>query len=188
MACVMNGNDRTLITQRLVATPCQPQDREHFTRLERDHEVMRFLNGGAVDDETASNEDTPFLRPRGIERDVWTLRRRAGGGFVGWISLIPGDEDSAELGYRLCRSAWGQGFATEMSRVVVDWGFAHAGYARITAQTMAVNRGSRRVLEKIGMRLLRTEFVAYANPIAGSEQGEAFYEMSHDAWAAARAT
>lgn len=187
MACAMNGNDRTLVTQRLVAGPCQPKDREHFVRLERDPDVMRFLNGGGVDDETASTADAPFLMPRGMERDVWTVRRRAGGGFVGWISLIPGEEDSAELGYRLRRTAWGQGFATEMSRVIVHWGFAHAGYSRITAQTMAVNRASRRVLEKIGMKLLGTEFVAYAQPIAGSERGEAFYELSRDVWATTHA-
>jgi len=178
----MTDDDRILVTQRLVAVPCQPGDRVSFISLERDPEVMRFLNGGLVHDGVASVADAPFMMPRGSECDVWTIRRHTGGDFVGWISLVPDGKESAELGYRLCRSAWGQGLATEMARALLDWGFAHAGYAGITAQTMAVNRASRRVLEKIGMRHLGTRFVAYANPIAGSEQGEAFYGLSRALW------
>lgn len=47
---------------------------------------------------------------------------------------------------------------------------------------MAVNRESRRVMEKLGMRYTRTDHIDYPDPIAGSEQGDVWYEMTRDEW------
>jgi RimJ/RimL family protein N-acetyltransferase len=55
-----------------------------------------------------------------------------------------------ELGYRLRRQAWGRGYATEGSRALIRNGFTELGVRRVFATTMAVNLGSRRVLEKAG--------------------------------------
>jgi [ribosomal protein S5]-alanine N-acetyltransferase len=57
----------------------------------------------------------------------------------------------AELGYWLAASAWGRGFATEAARATVDFGFRQLGLARVYAQVLAGNRGSLRVLDKLGM-------------------------------------
>jgi hypothetical protein len=98
-----------LQTMRLTLTPCRPEDRADFIGLERDPEVMRFLNGGyAVDRETEGPEAT-FLMPTGTEPYIWTARHTANGAFVGWFCLWPEGERLAELGYRLRRMDWGQG-------------------------------------------------------------------------------
>jgi RimJ/RimL family protein N-acetyltransferase len=70
--------------------------------------------------------------------------------------LWPDEDGSAELGYRLKRTEWGQGLACEGAKVLVGWGFEKPGYERITACTAAQNLASRRVMEKIGMTYLRT--------------------------------
>ena len=57
----------------------------------------------------------------------------------------------AELGYWLAQPAWGNGFATEAAEAAIDFGFARLGLARIYAQVLADNRGSLRVLDKLGM-------------------------------------
>ena len=47
---------------------------------------------------------------------------------------------------------------------------------------MAVNQGSRRVMEKIGMKHTRTDFLDFPDPIPGTEHGEVMYELSHSEW------
>jgi hypothetical protein len=72
-----------LQTIQLTLSPCRPSDRTDFIGLERDPEVMRFLNGGyAVDHETIG-PDATFLMPRGTEPYIWTARRTSNGAFVG---------------------------------------------------------------------------------------------------------
>jgi RimJ/RimL family protein N-acetyltransferase len=61
-----------------------------------------------------------------------------------------------ELGYRLRRAAWGQGYATEVSRALVRLAFTRLGAQRVVASTDAVHTACRRVLEKVGLWLART--------------------------------
>lgn len=171
-----------LQTTQLTLTPCRPVDRTDFIDLERDREVMRFLNGGKAVDREQSDPNATFLMPRGTERYVWTARRTANGAFVGWFCLWPESEMLAELGYRLRRMDWGQGLASEGAFALVDWGFKSAGYEKIVATTMAVNHASRRVMEKIGMKHARTVPVDWPDPFPGSEDGEVWYELMRAEW------
>lgn len=170
-----------LNTMRLTLCPCAPEDCADFIALERDPEVMRFLNGGYAVDRERADPDATFLMPTGTEPHVWTARRKEDGAFVGWFCLWPESETMAELGYRLRRSEWGQGFASEGSSALVDWGFGSGGYDRIVATTMAVNQASRRVMEKIGMRHVRTDHAVWPDPIPGSEHGDVWYEVMRSA-------
>jgi RimJ/RimL family protein N-acetyltransferase len=171
-----------LQTTRLTLSPCSLSDRDDFIALERDPEVMRFLNGGYAVDPSKTNSDVTFLMPRGTESYVWTARRKSNNAFVGWFCLWPERVRMAELGYRLCRIEWGQGLASEGASALVDWGFTSGGYDKIVASTMAVNLGSRRVMEKIGLSYVRTVYDEWPVPISGSEQGEVKYEMMRSGW------
>jgi RimJ/RimL family protein N-acetyltransferase len=171
-----------LQTTNLTLSPCCPDDRADFVELERDPEVMRFLNGGHAVDHDRIDHDAPFLMPRGTEPHVWTARRTTGGAFVGWFCLWPESETLAELGYRLRRMDWGQGLASEGASALVDWGFRTVGYDRIVATTMAVNHASRRVMEKIGMSYARTVSFDGPDPVPGSEHGEVWYELPRAKW------
>ncbi len=92
------------------------------------------------------------------------------------------DPAGAELGYRLRRDAWGHGYATEGSRALIAKGFGELGLSRIWAQTMAVNTRSRRVLEKSGLRYVRTFFMDFDDPIPGTEKGEVEYAITRSEW------
>jgi len=144
---------------------------------------MRFLNGGHAVDHAQDTPDATFLMPRGTEPYVWTARRTANDAFVGWFCLWPENENLAELGYRLHRTAWGQGLASEGARALLDWGFASAGYDTIVATTMTVNHASRRVMEKIGLHYARTVPGDWPTPIPGSELGEVWYRLTRAQWA-----
>lgn len=170
-----------LHTSRLTLRPCSPADRNDFMSLERDPEVMLFLNGGQAVDHSQNNDAANFLMPRGTEPHVWTARHKADEAFCGWFCLWPEGERTAEIGYRLRRADWGRGLATEGACALVNWGFASGTYDRVLACTMTVNHGSRRVLEKIGLKYVRTVQVDWASDIQGGEQGEVWYEMSREA-------
>ncbi len=165
----------------LMLSLCCPNDRTDFIDLELDPEVMHFLNGGAVDHENTDQDDVTFLMPRGTEPYVWTARRKDDGGFVGWFCLFPQSKTLAEIGYRLQRKAWGQGLASEGASALVNWGFRVAGYEKIEASTMSVNHGSRRVMEKIGMKYVRTAPSDVAL-FPGCENDEVLYALTSAQW------
>lgn len=173
----------TLQTPRLTLSACHPDDVADFIALERDAAVMRFLHGAPVDRRYVRSDDVDFLMPQGTEPYVWTARLRADAVFVGWFCLYPETALLAELGYRLSRAFWGQGLATEGGAALVAWGFREAGYKRIFAGTMAVNHGSRRVMEKLGMTHVGTDFPVFDDPIPGTEEGEVRYELQRGDWA-----
>ena len=169
-------------TKNLTLRPCAPDDRYDFIALERDPEVMRHLNGGYSIDQEEPDPNAPFLMPRGTEPYVWTARRSVNQAFVGWFCLWPETETVAEIGYRLRRQEWGQGFASEGSRALINWGFDTCRYDKIFASTMAINQASRRVMEKAGLKYVRTFHPDWPEPIAGSEHGEVIYEVVRADW------
>lgn len=175
-----NPIERRLNTARLTLRPVTPADRADLVALEADPEVMRFLNGGQPVPE-AGCADGDFLTPRGTEPEVLAAHTRSSGRFIGWFALFDdGLVDglrTAELGYRLRREAWGQGYASEGARALVEQALGRFGFGRVRAQTMAVNLGSRRVLEKAGFRHVETVFPLFQHPIPGVEQGEVVYEV-----------
>lgn len=179
-----------LETERLRLREFTAADAHLFVELDADPEVMRFLSYAP----TSLDEVTSTLLPRllGEYRDgvlgTWAAHDRETGEFLGWLSLTPTPDrpTEAELGYRLRRAAWGRGLATEGARALVDRGFAELGVTRIWAETMFVNAGSRRVMEKAGLRYLRTFHVAFDDPLPGTEHGEVEYALTREQWLAER--
>ena len=150
--------------------------------MEQDPEVMRYLNGGlptplAPTDPGASS----YLMPRGHEPEVRAVIVRESGDLAGWVGLYI-DRVVAEIGYRFFRTHWGRGYATEAAKAVIADAFERQGVTRITALTMAVNTPSRRVMERLGMRHVRTLHPAYTDPIPGIEEGEVEYILERGDW------
>jgi RimJ/RimL family protein N-acetyltransferase len=174
-------------TARLRLSQVRETDREDLIALERDPEVMRYLNGGRPTPIDGVDGPSTFLTPRGRENYVWAAIEARSGAFVGWFSLRPVDADRAELGYRLRRQVWGQGLASEGASALVAKGFEEMGFERIVASVMSVHTASRRVLEKAGLTYRRTALIQFTDPIPGSEAGDAEYEITRDVWEAQRA-
>jgi RimJ/RimL family protein N-acetyltransferase len=78
-------------------------------------------------------------------------------------------EDGPEIGYWLGVDYWGQGYATEAARALIDHAFGELGYEALQAGARVSNPASRRVLEKcgfqwVGVRLLRIRAINSAAP------------------------
>jgi [ribosomal protein S5]-alanine N-acetyltransferase len=79
---------------------------------------------------------------------------RSSGDVVGGFGLHPDlTHAHAEIGYWVGTAFWGQGFAAEAGRAILDWAFAELALERVHAHVFAGNTGSVRVQEKMGMTL-----------------------------------
>ena len=151
-----------LETERLILRRFTEDDVDNLVELDSDPAVMRYLNGGIpTPRELVEREILPRFLSYYESYDgfgVWAAVEKSSGAFIGWFSLRPHDEsrpNEVELGYRLRRSSWGQGYATEGARALIRKGFTELGAQRVTANTYEHNTGSRRVMEKAGMTLVR---------------------------------
>ena len=178
-----------LETERLVLRRFTEADADNLFDLDGDPEVMRFLTGGKpTPREVIRNETLPRIRhyyERFAGLGFWAVNEKSTGDFLGWFEFRPpegGGPDEAELGYRLRKSAWGKGYAPEGARALIRKGFAELGVRRVVAQTMAVNTASRRVMEKVGLRYVRTSYEEWPDPIEGAAEGEVEYALWKAAW------
>jgi RimJ/RimL family protein N-acetyltransferase len=183
------------VSERVVVLSTQRLDLRRFTRddldrlvaLDSDPEVTFFITGGVPEFEPDFLDGYLAYYERYPGYGFWAVEERTTGRFIGWFHLRPEPdlpEDEPELGYRLVRSAWGKGYATEGSRALVDRAFRELGARRVHATTMTVNAGSRRVMEKAGLRFVRTFFMAWPWPIPGDEQGDVEYAITREQWLA----
>jgi len=145
--------------------------------LDNDPEVMRFISKGQPTPPTKiENEILPrmlgYYRPW-PPQSFWAAHWRATYEFIGWFHLRPDKlvPEEMELGYRLKRSAWGRGLATEGSRALLQRTFGEWGYEKVCARALAVNLASRRVMEKIGLQFER-EFFWSADLLPGWSKEE----------------
>lgn len=180
----------TLTTERILLEPLTLDHTDLLVELDSDPEVLRFLFGRALSREEVVTTCMPRrTRPEADARGLgyWVGFDRtvppAEPAFLGWWSLALDDDPAcAELGYRLRRDAWGRGLATEGARALLSHAFDTVGLARVRAETMAVNDASRGVLERLGMRHVRTRVERWDDPLPGAEQGEVDHEVTAEAW------
>jgi RimJ/RimL family protein N-acetyltransferase len=166
-------------------------DVDNLFDLNSDPEVMRYLTGGkATAREVIRDEIIPIhlnVYGRFDRLGTWAAESTATGEFLGWFHFRAGpgaDVTNVDLGYRLRRAAWNQGYATEGSRALISMGFTGLGVERVFAHTMTANTASRHVLEKCGLTLVRTIAYQGAQAIEGAEHGEVEYALIKPDWEA----
>jgi RimJ/RimL family protein N-acetyltransferase len=162
------------VVGRVVLIPLGPQHVDDLVALDAEPAVMRYI----------SDRPTPRATIERIVDDT-AGQRWAGtvdGEFIGWYSLRPSAPGERELGYRLRQAAWGHGYATRGATMLIDRAFRQPEVRRVWAQTMAVNRRSRAVLERCGLRYVRTFHLEWEVPLRGAELGEVEYEITRSEW------
>ena len=179
-----------LETDRLTLRQFTNDDVDALLALDQDPLVRTYVEDGVpVTREEALITIEHFLAyyERGDVFGFWAAIERESGAFLGWFHFRPEDRSNVaepELGYRLVSSAWGKGFGTEGSRALIDHGFTHPQVERVVAQTMGVHTASRRVMEKAGMRLVRTFHAEWPVRIPGDEEGDVEYAITREEWLA----
>jgi ribosomal-protein-alanine N-acetyltransferase len=144
------------LTERLWLRQWRDDDWAPFAALNADREVMRYFPARL--DEQESNafayRNAALLEVQGY--GLWAVEVLATGEFVGFVGLNqPRWEASftpcTEVGWRLARSAWGKGCATEGARAALAVAFGPLGLEEVVSFTTVANTRSRAVMARLGM-------------------------------------
>ena len=150
------GGSRTIETPRLVLRQWREDDLAPFAALNTDPEVMRFFEEPLTRERSDAWAQYIAARIDELGWGLWALERRDTREFIGFTGLqVPRHElpfnPCVEVGWRLARSAWGQGFATEAGRASLAHAFGPLDLDEVVSMTAVTNVPSRRVMERLGM-------------------------------------
>lgn len=146
-----------LETARLVLREFTPEDTDALCEILSDPVTMRYypapLDRKAVEEWIERNR----LRYAVDGHGLWAMILKSSGGLIGDCGLyarqIVDGVEEVEIGYHVRRALWGQGYAPEAARACRDYGFAQLEVDHLISLIRPENLQSRRVAEKIGMRL-----------------------------------
>jgi RimJ/RimL family protein N-acetyltransferase len=142
-------------TERLLLRRWRDEDRAAYVSMNQDPAVMEFMQG--LQDPEVSNAFIDKVEAHWDAHGwgLWALEVPGVAPFVGFTGLWPATHvlgyGSAETGWRLARSAWGHGYATEAAREALRYGFREVGMDEIVSFTVPENVRSRAVMERIGL-------------------------------------
>lgn len=144
----------TLHTARLRLRPFRQADSEAIFALHSNPIVLRYWDSPPWNDRAKAARFIAICEQMQQEGSGARLAiERAGDAtFIGTCNLFNWNPTyrSAKLGYCLDIPAWGQGFATEAARALLQWSFNTLDLNRVQSETDTRNTASNRVLEKLG--------------------------------------
>lgn len=154
---------RSLETDRLLLRELQPSDDEGMFALDSNPNVHRYLGNKPQNDIQQSRDVIEFVRKQYAETGIgrWAAIEKDSGEFIGWAGLkiernVNGRGRFFDIGYRLREEFWGKGYATEATKIFLQYGFSFLKADRINAYTDSDNKASQRILEKCGLRHTET--------------------------------
>ena len=147
----------TLSSERLILRPWREDDLDALAQLCADPEVMAHFP--ATLDRAGSAALLGKLMAHQAEHGFtfWALQRREDGAFVGFTGLarvgfaapfVP----AVEIGWRLARPYWGQGYALEAARRALQFAFEDLQLDEVVSFTVPANQRSWGVMQRLGMR------------------------------------
>jgi len=153
-------------TGRLLLRRWREEDRAPFAELNGDPETLVFFPSTLTRAESDAYVDRieAGFEERGY--GLWALEVRETGEFIGFTGLapilgdVPGGPDGMEIGWRLARTAWHHGYATEAARGALDVAFAGIGLPEVWSYTAVLNTPSQAVMRRLGM----TEVACFEHP------------------------
>lgn len=142
-------------TKRLRLRLWRAADRDAFAALNADPEVSRDLGGplSRAASEAKLDRYVAAFERHGFGR--WAIESRDGE-FLGYAGVMQSQQDHPlgrhhEIGWRLKRSAWGRGYASEAARAALDHAFARAGLIEVLSYTAPDNLRSQAVMDRLNL-------------------------------------
>ena len=156
-------------TERLVLREWRDADRAPLAAMGRDPEAMRHLGPLQTRAEADAAIDRMIALQKARGHCFWPIERRDDGVLLGHCGLklapagIPGVTGSIEIGWRLRRDVWRQGYAREAAQACLEWGWANLAVDRIVAITTPGNTASWGLMERLGM--IRRHDLDFGHPM-----------------------
>jgi len=177
-----------LVTARLRLRTWHESDREPFAELNADPEVMEYFP--SVLTRASSDASIEAWQQQFQERgwSNWAVEVADTRSFIGFVGLsVPRRvlpfSPCVEIGWRLARAAWGQGYATEAAWEALRFGFEVLGLPEIVSFTTLRNGRSRAVMERIGMRNANLDFDHPGVPEGHEQRRHCLYRITRRQWA-----
>lgn len=148
----MSSAPERIETERLLLRPFGEFDREPFAAINADPEVLRHIGPPLTREQSDALLDriVRSWEQRGF--GFYAAECRKSGDLLGFVGLNVHRfrPDDVEIGWRLGRTSWGQGLATEAALAVRDMAFTEMGLPELISITIAENVRSIRVMQKLG--------------------------------------
>ena len=145
-----------LQTERLSLREFIPEDVDALTLLLSDPHTMRFYPAPLGRAGVLEWIDRNRRRYADIGHGLWAMILNSTGELIGDCGLTRQNVDGVaeiEIGYHVRRDHWGKGYAPEAARACRNYGFAKLNVERLISLIRSENVPSRRVAEKIGMKI-----------------------------------
>lgn len=148
-------------TERLIVRPIIEDDFETLCKLRSDEEVMKYMGGAEFSKREKFAERFRFYiehqKEHGFGMNLVILKETDE--IIGWAGLQHLDGGSEiEVGYGFDKPFWGRGYATEVARALMIYGFEKLNLNKIVAVAIPENKGSWHVMEKLGMKYIKNDF------------------------------
>jgi RimJ/RimL family protein N-acetyltransferase len=182
---------RNLRTGRLLLRSWRDDDVEGLLAISTDPEVMRFFPRPSTRDEIVALVDRHRAALTHDRPGLFAVERLADRALLGFTGLAVPSFDApftpcVEIGWRLARSAWGHGYATEAAQACLDHAFATLGLPEVVSFTAVSNEPSRAVMRRLGMRDAG-EFDHPALPHGHRLRRHVLHRISAEEWRARQA-
>ena len=143
-------------TSRLVLRQWRDDDLEPFAALNADSEVMLHFPSRLTRAQSDALAERERIRIAENGWGLWAAERLSDSAFLGFIGLAEHRFDAhftpaVEVGWRLAREYWGNGYATEGGRAAIAFAFAELALDEIVSFTTVGNTRSVAVMERLGM-------------------------------------
>ncbi len=143
-------------TERLRLVVWREQHVAPFAEMNADPEVMRYFPRTLSEAETRATVHSWSSQFAEKGWSNWAVELKASGAFIGFIGLsVPRRQlpfsPCVEVGWRLARRFWGNGYATEGAKASLEIAFHRLRLTEVVSFTALANKPSRRVMERIGM-------------------------------------
>lgn len=169
----------TLETSRLLLRGWRPRDLAPHAEMAADPEVMRYLGEGRTGGRSKAGREIATHVVHWALRGYgqWALERRSDGASIGRAGLWnPPGWPGVEVGWKLARDAWGEGYATESGRAAIEWARESLDVPELISIIHRENAASVGVAERLGMdRRLETTFKGHPVYIYGISTGGGEY-------------
>lgn len=148
---------KILETDRLILRTWVDEDLESMLAINQDPKVMEYFPSLQDLEMTKNFIDKVNVHFENHGYSLYATVRKDTGEFIGFIGLFTPEFEShftpaIEIGWRLSSNHWGQGFATEGAKAVLDYAFRELKIPEIVSFTAASNAKSIRVMQKIGLK------------------------------------
>jgi RimJ/RimL family protein N-acetyltransferase len=175
------------LTRRLVLRQWCDEDRTPFAVLNADPLVMEHFPALLTRDQSEALVDRFSER---IMRDgygLWAVEVLNSTEFIGYVGLAAPTWEAAftpctEIGWRLARSAWGHGYATEAANAALATAFGIIGLDDVVSFTTTGNLRSQHVMRRIGMTHSPSEDFDHPLMAGGPLSRHVLYRISRADW------